>query len=580
MRGLGPLLGGGRLKDAVKNARVVAPSAAQSAAWEDYKPLPRRQVVLTMAGVMLAIFLAALDQTIVGTAMPRIIADLGEFDKFTWVTTAYLVTSTAVVPIVGKLTDMYGRKAFFVGGIVIFLIGSVLSGFSQSMNQLIAFRALQGIGGGILFANAFISIGDLFPPAERGKYMGFVSATFGVSSLVGPVLGGVITDSLSWHWVFFINVPIAIPIILLFIRFFPNIRPEQRKHQIDYLGIVLLLIAVTCLILGLSWGGSPYAWSSPQVVSMLVVAAVATVVFIGVELKAPDPIMPLTIYRNPIVAIAMVAVFFAGFGMFAGAVFVPLYFQGVLGESAAGTGGILTPMMLGTVVGAASSGQAMARLGGRYRIIGLTGLALMALGIYLTSQMGPDTGHVRSIANIVLMGFGLGITLPTYALAVQNAVPYNMLGVATSAVQFIRSIAATVGLAVLGSVMSSRFAAGITDNLSPEVRGAVPADLLTELGDNPRALVDPEAMATLQTTLGGDDGALAQKVVEGLRESLASALTDVFLIALGVVAVAFLATVFLKEIPLKRGPARSGKPGAAAAGGPQTTTDVAGQSSH
>lgn len=535
-----------------------------------------------MAGVMLAIFLAALDQTIVGTAMPRIIADLGEFDKFTWVTTAYLVTSTAVVPIVGKLTDMYGRKAFFVGGIVVFVAGSVLSGVSQSMNQLIAFRALQGIGGGVLFANAFISIGDLFPPAERGKYMGFISATFGVSSIVGPVLGGVITDSLSWHWVFFINVPIAVPIILLFIRFFPNIRPEQKKHRIDYLGIVLLLVAVTCLILGLSWGGSPYAWSSPQVVAMLTIAAVATVVFIAVELKAPEPIMPLAIYRNPIVAIAMVAVFFAGFGMFAGAVFVPLYFQGVLGESAAGTGGILTPMMLGTVVGAASSGQAMARLGGRYRVIGLTGLALMGLGIYLTSQMGSDTSHARSIAYIVLMGFGLGITLPTYALAVQNAVPYNMLGVATSAVQFIRSIAATIGLALLGSVMASRFAAGIADNLTPEVRGAVPADLLAELGNNPRALVDPEAMTTLQTTLGGDDGSLAQNVVAGLRESLSSALTDVFLVALGVVAVAFLATVFLKEIPLKRGPSRSGKPGTAPADGPQpqTTPDVAGQSSH
>jgi EmrB/QacA subfamily drug resistance transporter len=570
------------LKDAVKNARVASPSAAQAAAWEGYKPLPKRQVVLTMAGVMLAIFLAALDQTIVGTAMPRIIADLGEFDKFTWVTTAYLVTSTAVVPIVGKLTDMYGRKAFFVGGIVIFLTGSVLSGLSQSMNQLIAFRALQGIGGGVLFANAFISIGDLFPPAERGKYMGFISATFGVSSIVGPVLGGVITDSLSWHWVFFINVPIAVPIILLFIRFFPNIRPEQRKHRIDYLGIILLLIAVTCLILGLSWGGGPYAWSSPQVLTMLVVAGVATMAFVAVELRAPEPIMPLTIYRNPIVAIAMMAVFFAGFGMFAGAMFVPLYFQGVLGESAAGTGGILTPMMLGTVVGAASSGQAMARLGGRYRIIGLVGLALMAFGIYLTSQMGPDTSHGRSIANIVLMGFGLGMTLPTYALAVQNAVPYSMLGAATSAVQFIRSIAATIGLAVLGSVMATRFASGIADNLSPDARSAVPPDLLAELGNNPRALVDPEAMATLQTTLGGGDGGLTQQVVGGLRASLASALTDVFLVALGVVAVAFLATIFLKEIPLKRGPSRAGRPDTAPTGSqqPQCTPDVAGQSGH
>ncbi|MDA1188637.1 MAG: MDR family MFS transporter [Chloroflexi bacterium] len=507
-----------------------------------------------MGGVLLALFLAALDQTIVGTAMPRIIADLGEFDKFTWVTTAYLVTSTAIIPVAGKLSDIYGRKIFFIGGAAIFIIGSILAGISQSMNQLILFRALQGVGGGILFANAFIAVGDLFPPADRGKYLGFIAATFGIASIVGPVVGGFITDALSWHWVFLINVPIGVPIMLLFVKFFPNIKSTVKERHIDFFGIALLVVGVSTLVLGLSWGGSSFPWSSPQVIAMVVVAALCTITFIFWEQRARNPVMPLGVYKNPIVAVSVFAVFFSGFGMFAGSVFVPLYFQGVLGESPTSTGSILTPMMMGTVVGASLAGQLMARFGGHYKYVSLIGLAILGAGLFLSSQMDIDTNRGMAILNIILMGFGLGMSLPTYSLAVQNAVPHNQLGVVTSAVQFMRSIGGTVGLAVLGTVMAARFAANVAEELEPQATTALTPDLIADISRNPRVLVDSEALTALENTLtesGANGMDIAQQIVHTLREVLTSALSDVFLVTLGVTIIAIIITLFLKEIPLR-----------------------------
>ena len=333
--------------------------------------LPRRQVVLTMAGVMLAIFLASLDQTIVSTAMPRIITDLGGLDRFTWVVTAYLVASTTAVPIVGKLSDIYGRKSFYIAGIAVFLTGSVLAGQSQTMNQLIAFRAVQGLGGGVMMAIALVSIADLFPPSERGKYQGIVAAVFGLSSIIGPTLGGFITDALSWHWIFYVNLPIGVPIIAVFIRWFPNVKPARSERHIDFIGMALLVLAVVPLLVGLSWGGVQYGWASSQVISAMSVSAAAAVALIFVELRVADPIMPLSIYRDRVVSVSLLVIFLTGFGMFGGIVFIPLFFQGVLGASATSSGSFLTPMMLGIVVGAASSGQALSRFGGHYRLQGL-----------------------------------------------------------------------------------------------------------------------------------------------------------------------------------------------------------------
>jgi EmrB/QacA subfamily drug resistance transporter len=552
-------------------------------AWDDWVPLPKRQVMITMGGVMLAIFLASLDQTIVATAIPRIVTDLGGFDRFAWVTTAYLVASTAVIPIVGKLSDMYGRKIFFIGGIFTFVIGSVLAGISQDMNQLIAFRAVQGVGGGVVMASSFISIGDLFPPAERGKYMGFIAGIFALSSLVGPVVGGFLTDALSWRWVFYINVPLGLPIAIAFIKVFPNPRAKSDARGIDYPGIVLLLMAIVPLMLGLSWGGSQYDWSSPQVAGVLTLAAASAIAFIFVEMRAAEPIMPLHIYRDPIISVALLASLLLGVSMFAGSVFMPLYFQGALGESATNSGSFLTPMMLGTVVGATLVGQLMSRTGGHYRVLGMASVALMAGGLYMMTRIDINTARGLVIGSMVLTGFGMGGTFPAYNIAIQNAVSYRNLGVATSAAQFIRAIGASAGLAVLGSLLTTRFAAGVDSAVPEDILAKVPTDILDGLKANPDALVNEEQIADLTSRLaeiGPDTAAATQPLLAGMRAALASSIGDVFLVALIVSVVALVVTVFLREIPLKSvknikaaSPPSDRHPEPAGAGGTPETTE-------
>lgn len=535
-------------------------SAPDSALPSDADSLPRRHIVLTMGGLMLAMFLASLDQTIVSTAMPRIVADLGGFDRFTWVTTAYLVASTTVVPIAGRLSDLYGRKAFFLGGICIFLAGSVLAGLSQSMNQLIAFRAIQGIGGGNIMAMSLITVGDLFSPAERGKYQGVVAGVFGISSVIGPTLGGFITDSLSWNWVFYVNLPLGLPVVALFIRFFPNIRPVGRIHRLDYAGMALLVLIVVPLLVGLSLGGVQYEWLSPQVIGILAFTAATTLVFVAVERRASDPIMPLSIYSNRTVSVSLVAVFLTGFGMFGSIIFIPLFFQGVLGASATSSGSFLTPMMLGMVVAAGLSGQALSRLGGRYRIQGLVGIVTMGVGMVLISRMTADTSFGQAVAGIVVTGIGLGITFPSFTIAVQNAIPPNQLGAATAATQFYRSVGGALGLAVLGSYMANRFATGLDDALPPPIRQALPVGQLAEMSNNPQALVNPEALDQLRAGFAdrGPQGAeMLEQLLTALRETLASAIGDVFLVVTVALAIAFVVTLFLKEVPL-----RTRRPGA------------------
>ncbi len=528
---------------------------AVAQAVDDFPRLPRRQVLLTMGGVMLALFLASLDQTIVGTAMPRIIADLGGFDRYTWVTTSYLVASTAIVPISGRLSDIYGRKWFYIGGITIFLIGSVLSGLSATMGQLIGYRAIQGLGAGVMMAIAFVSVGDLFPPAERGKYQGVIAAVFGLSSVIGPTLGGFITDTLSWHWVFFVNVPVGVVVIALFVRFFPAIRPTGVSHSIDYLGVVLLLLSVVPLLMALSWGGVQYEWASPQIIGMLAFAAAMTGLFLLQESRTAEPILPLSIFRNRVVSVSLAVVFLTGFAMFGGIIFIPLFFQGVLGSSATSSGSFLTPMMLGTVFGAAISGQLLSRLGGHYRIQGLAGVGLMAVGTFLVSRMDVQTSYVNAVANIVLLGFGLGMTFPVFTIAVQNAVPYKLMGVATSSTQFFRTIGGTLGLAILGSFMVGRFKDDLAAEIPDAARQALPPGMLDQMASNPQALVSPQAMDGMQQAFAqmGPQGAeLARQVVLGLREALAFAISNVFVVSLLVLALAFIVTLLLKEVPLQR----------------------------
>jgi EmrB/QacA subfamily drug resistance transporter len=519
------------------------------------RSLPRRQVIVTLVGVLLAMFLGSLDQTIVGTAMPRIIADLGGFAHYTWVTTAYLVTSTVVLPITGKLTDMYGRKHFYTAGITVFILGSLLSGLSQTMTQIIIFRGLQGIGAGVMMANAFIVIGDLFPPAERGKYQGLISAVFGISAIIGPILGGFITDAFSWHWVFYINIPLGIGIIILFIFFFPNFRLGNLKHRIDYAGITALVVAIVPLLLALSWGGTEYPWASAPVIGMFALSAVAIILLPIIESRSDEPIIPLAIFRNPVVAVSIPIIFFTGCIMFGGIIFIPLYFQGVLGLSATASGSFLTPMMLGQVVGSFGSGQLLARAGGHYRRQGALGLVTMALGLALLSKITPETSYAIAIVDIVLVGFGLGVTLPLYTIAVQNAVSYNVLGAATSAVPFFRSMGGAVGLAIFGSVMTNRFASDFAAKLPETIKAVIPPQLLSSVTNSAQALLSFQVQDQLKALFSqfGQQGAIFyEQTLQVLREALNSGLKEIFIIALIVTILAFIINLFLKEIPLRK----------------------------
>ena len=519
------------------------------------RSLPRRQVIITLAGVLLAMFLSSLDQTVVGTAMPRIIVDLGGFTQYTWVTTAYIITSTVAIPITCKLTDMYGRKWFYVGGIAIFIVGSFLCGFSQNMTQLIFFRGFQGIGAGIMMANAFAVIGDIFPPAERGKYQGLMAGTFGLSSIIGPTLGGFITDHLSWHWVFFVNIPLGVLIVGVFIFFFPHLKPDTRKHKIDYLGIVTLILAVVPLLLALSWADVEYPWRSVQIISMFAFSAVMVPLFIVVESRAEEPIIPMWIFRNRIVAVSTFVIFITGFGMFGGIIFIPLFFQGVLGLSATASGNFLTPMMLGMIAGSIISGQLLSRAGGHYRLQGMVGLGVMALGLWLLSQMSVETSYARAVTNIVVTGFGLGITMPLYVLAVQNAVPYSALGTATSSAAFFRSIGGAFGLTIFGSILNNRFALEFKEGLSAQAKAVIPPQQLDSLVHNPQALFSTNATDQLKSffeQLGPQGAALFEQVMHTLKSALNSGITEVFLIALVLVAVGWVANLFLKEIPLRK----------------------------
>jgi EmrB/QacA subfamily drug resistance transporter len=519
------------------------------------RSLPRKQIVITLVGVMLTMFLSSLDQTIVSTAMPRIVADLGGFAHYTWLATAYLLTSTIVLPIVGKLTDMYGRKHFFTAGITIFIIGSLLCGLSQTMTQIIIFRGLQGIGGGIMMANSFTVIGDLFPPAERGKYIGLVTAVFGVSSVIGPTLGGFITDSFSWHWIFYINIPLGVITIIMFIFFFPQFRLDSLKHKVDFAGITALVLAVVPLLLALSWGGTEYPWLSVPVIGMFALSAAAIIAFPIIEAKSEEAIVPLHIFKNPIVAISISITFLSGIGMFGSIIFIPLFFQGVLGLSATTSGSLLTPMMLSQVFASFVSGQLLARTGGHYRLQGIFGLAIMALGLALISRVTPETSYASALVDIGLIGFGLGITMPLYTIAVQNTVPYNSLGAATSLVPFFRAVGGTIGLSIFGSIMSNRLASEFTTKLPEAIRTLIPPELLYSITHNAQVLVSPEAQAQLQAVFSGmgQQGAvLYDQTLQTLREALNSGLSLIFQVAFVMIVLAFIVNLFLKEIPLRK----------------------------
>ena len=514
----------------------------------DFVPLPRRQLLLALTGVMLAMLLAALSQTIVATAMPRIITDLGGFDRYTWASTAYLVAAAVAIPIVGRLSDLYGRKIFFLLGITIFMIGSVPTGLSQTMTQLIAFRAIQGIGGGIIMTTSLVAIADLFPSQERGKFQGLLGLAYGIASVVGPTLGGFITDNLSWNWIFLFNVPAGIPVLLLIARTFPQIRPEVRKRSLDYPGMATLILAIVPILLALSWGGVQYEWDSPQTIGFLAFGLAMAAAFMVIESRSDFPIMPLNVYRSRTVIVSVVVMFLSGLALYGSIMFVPLFLQGVLGASATSSGNFLTPMMLAIVFGAVLSGILLRRAG-RYRIQALLSTGLMTMGMFLISTMDERTSFAGAVGSIVVMGLGLGGTLPVFTVAVQNSVPVRFRGFATSLLLFYRLVGGMMGLAVLGVVLTTRFSRRLDGMLSDTVRAALSPDRLDAIKTNPRVLFDPSTTDTLRAefTEAGVDGArMVDMLLASLNSALAGAIGDTLTVGAVAVALALVAVLFLE----------------------------------
>lgn len=526
------------------------------------RELPQRKKMTVFAGVLLALLLGSLDQTIVGPAMPIITQELGGMQMLAWVFLSYALTSTIAIPLVGKLSDLYGRKWFYVGGITLFMIGSALSGAAgtgwmnalfkplglSAMMQLVVARGIQGIGGGTMMSNSLAIVGDLFDPRERGRYQGFTGGVFGLSSVVGPVVGGWLTDAVSWRWIFYVNLPLGVLTIGVLLLTMP--RPQLgEKHPIDWWGATALVVGLIPLLLALNWGGSEYEWLSAFILGMLAIAAIALVAFIVIERRAREPILDVRLFSDRGFAASMVALFFSGVGMFAVITYLPVFMQSVQGASASSSGQLLTPMMMAVVTGSILCGQFTSRTG-RYKVLGVAGLAVATVGMLLLSRIGVHTSHAAIVFDMVMLGLGLGVTMPLFAISLQSQYP-RRIGEVTAATQFFRTIGGTVGVALLGGVLNAGFARRLEQLVAEHAgRFGDSSTVLARLAEEPTALLNSGAIEKVAASLPPAAQQALPVFVSDLKEALASAVAETFLIGSVMMAVAFVAMLLVREVPL------------------------------
>ncbi|HKV03089.1 MAG TPA: MDR family MFS transporter [Ktedonobacteraceae bacterium] len=512
----------------------------------------RQRLVLIIIGVLLGMLLASLDQTIVGTALPRIVANLGGLEHYAWVVTAYLLASTVSIPIYGKLSDIYGRRPFFIGGMVIFLIGSALAGTSQDMTQLIIYRGIQGLGAGAMMPIAMAIIGDVFPPAERGKWQGLIVAVFGLSSIVGPTLGGWITDNWGWRWVFYVNMPVG-AIAILTAGFVLPKAIRRVQHKIDYIGAITLVAGTVPLLLAFSWAGTQYAWNSWQIIGLFIFAAVMLVIFFWLETRVAEPIISPRLFKNSIFLISAIAMFLVSAGLFGAILYLPLFVQGVLGESATNSGVVLTPLMLGFMFSSLVGGQLLSRTG-RYKLLAIGGFAVAAVGMFLLSRMTATTVQGEVVRNMIITGLGIGVMMSLFTIVVQNAFPYRQLGEVTATVTFFRSIGSTIGVAVMGTIMTNTFQSALQSNMPRALTRLVPPDRLAQL-QNPQLLLAPDVVAKIQhgfAAFGAQGMTLFNQLIYAIRVSLSTAITNVFFLGFIIMLLGLVTVLFLREIPLRK----------------------------
>ena len=552
----------------VAEAAGAAPVGAPHAAVE-ISPRARFEV---LGAILLALLLGALDQTIVGTALPRIVTDLQGNDLYTWVVTIYLLTSTISVPFYGKLSDYFGRKPLLIFGIIVFLAGSALSGVSQNMTELIVFRGIQGIGAGSLFPISLAVIGDLFTPAERGKYQGLFGAVFGVAALIGPALGGIITDNISWHWIFYINLPLGLISLLVVGRVLPSVKRPKNPLNLDVVGATVFVAAMIPLLVGLT-NKQTADWGTFEVGGLLGIGIVLIAVFLVIESRAKEPIVPLNLWRDRTYAGSLVATFFAAFGFFSATIFLPRFYQVVKGDSATVSGWELIPLLVGVIGASIISGQIVARTG-KYKALLLGSISLVGIGSLLFTNLAYDTDPWVIRFWQFVLGLGIGPTLAVFTIVIQNAVPFSKLGVATSNLTFFRQIGGIVGLSIAGSYFGGQLQQQIPQRL---LSNGVPQQMVTGfqggsfdvnsvvgVGGNLGQSILSQVPAAFRSQVEP----LLPKIVTSIYESIASAIGQIFWFGLGTAILAFVAVLVIRELPLRsslgpvRGPAHvSAAPG-------------------
>lgn len=508
------------------------------------KNLSKIKTTLILFGLMASLLLSALDSTIVGTAMKKITNDLQGIEYYAWPFTIYMLCSTVVTPISGGLADIFGRKPIFIVGILTFLSGSTFCGMSQSMIQLIVFRGIQGIGGGIIVTSVFTVVADLFPPAKRGKYMGMVTSIYGLSSIIGPLLGGLIIDNLSWRWIFYINIPVGIFAVLIIAFIMPNFKAEGRTRAVDYAGTFSMTFALVPMLLAFSWGGNDYSWVSVQIIGMFIFSFIMLGIFIYCESKAQNPIIPLSFFQDRSISITLIVAFLTNGIMFAAIMYIPYFAQGIIGTSAIISGSITMPMMLGLLLASAVTGILISKTGNS-KILVFVAFTLMAVGTGLLSTMSTDTSYFKMVFYMIILGFGIGINMPIANTNIQNAVPQRQIGTATSTVQFFRNIGGTIGSAIYGTIMTVTMNIGFSKlDLSN-----IPDNVQEQL-KKPQIITNSETVKKIVQHIPAQYSNSLTTALEGAKGVLSNSIHEIFLFCMFVAIVGFILTIIFKNAPL------------------------------
>lgn len=513
--------------------------------------LDPRQRWLLLGSLMISLFIGALDQTVVSTATPRILADLGGFGLLSWLFTSYMLASTVVIPLVGKLGDVFGRKLFLIGGIIVFMVASAACGGAPTMTSLIWFRAVQGLGGGMIFASVFASLGDIFSPAERGKYIGLFTGTFSLASIIGPTVGGLLTDHGGWRLVFLLNIPVGL-VAIPAIWFNLPTRVITRKPKIDFVGAALLSMASLAMLLALVWAGGKYDWGSAEIIGLLAASVVLVALFIAQEARHPEPILPLHLFRNRVFLVSNLIVFTFGVGVFGAFQYLGIFVQTALGASATASGVVTTPQSVGVLFASVIGGQVIARRG-KYKWQTVIGAAVIALSMFFLRMVDVDTPIWHISVIMVVLGVGFGLVLPTMSLVIQNAVPYEYLGVASSSSQFFRQIGSVLGIAVFGAVLANVYHAEFADRFNAADRAAVGQTISVEL-DDPTITLNKGVFTTIQRDVRKLDGGeqILQRATDAQAESVAVAVRLIFTLAFAFALLCLLFALMIKELPLRR----------------------------